>query len=50
VVRHREGFPDEVQADSYLEEEDDLVFIQGGAEVLRIPLDEVVSVAPKRES
>ena len=47
VVRHLEGSPDEVEADSYVEQDGELVFNREGTEVMRIPLGDVVSVAPK---
>jgi hypothetical protein len=47
VIRHRESWPDEVVADSYVEQDGDLVFVRDGAEVMRIPSADVVSVAPK---
>jgi len=47
VIRHRESWPDEVVADSYFEQDGDLVFVRDGAEVMRIPSADVVSVAPK---
>ena len=47
VVRHLEGRPDEVEADSYVEQDSELVFNREGTEVMRIPLGDVVSVAPK---
>jgi hypothetical protein len=50
VIRHPEGFPDEVLADRYVERDGDLVFTRGGCEVLRVPVADVVSVTPKGES
>ena len=50
MIRHRDSFPDEVLADSYLEQDGYLVFLRDGKEVIRIPLADVVSVAPKGES
>jgi len=50
MIRHREGLPDEVLADDYAEQEGDLVFTRDGEEVFRLPMADVVSVAPKDES
>lgn len=50
VIRHLHPPPDEVQADSYVEQDDHLVFVQDGKEIMRIPLADVVSVQPKRQS
>jgi hypothetical protein len=50
LIRHRESWPDEVVADSYVEQDGDLVFVRDGREVMRIPSADVTSVAPKGES
>ena len=51
VIRHRDaGFPDEVVADDYVEREGDLVFTRDDHEVFRVPVADVVSIAPKGES
>ena len=50
MIRHREGLPDEVLADDYAEQEGDLVFTRDGEEVFRLPMADVVRVAPKDES
>jgi hypothetical protein len=50
VIRHRHPPPDEVQADSYVEQDGFLIFLQDGKEILRLPVADVVSVGPKRET
>ena len=50
VIRHDKGFPDEVLADNYAEQDGDLVLTRDGEIVFRLPMAVVVSVAPKDES
>jgi len=47
VIRHREGWPDEVVADEYIEQDGDFVFIRDGDEVFRVHGADVVSVGPR---
>src|SRR6266568_4962956 len=41
VIRHREGWPDEVAADGYVERDGELIFTRDGEEVLRVPVADV---------
>ncbi len=50
VIRHLRGFPDEIEADRYENQGDDVVFLKGGKEVFRIPKAGVVSVEPRKDS
>jgi hypothetical protein len=50
VIQHHDGFPDEVLADSYHEQDGDLVFVRDGAEIMRIPSADVVRVTLKDET
>jgi hypothetical protein len=45
LLQRTHGASDEIEADSYEREGDDWVFHLGGAEVTRIPIDSIVSIA-----
>ncbi len=50
VIRYVEGFPDEVSADRYEDQEGDVVFMKDGAEVFRVHRADAESIEPRDES
>jgi hypothetical protein len=50
VVRYAEGFPDEIEADRFEEQEGDVVFMKDGAEVFRVRRADAVSIEPHDQS
>jgi hypothetical protein len=45
LLMKTDGPADEISADFYQREDDDWVFMLGGAEVARMPIDSIVSIA-----
>jgi hypothetical protein len=50
VIRYADGFPDEVLADLYEDQEADVVFMKDGAEVFRVRRADAVSIEPRDHS
>ena len=50
VIRYVEGFPDEVMADRYEEQEGDVVFMRDGAEVFRVRRADTESIENRDEA
>jgi hypothetical protein len=47
VITYAEGFPDEIEADRYEEQEGDVVFLKDGSEVFRVHRADAVSIHPR---
>jgi hypothetical protein len=50
VIRYVEGFPDEVEADRYEEQQGDVVFMRDGTEVFRVRRADAASIEPRGEA
>jgi len=50
VIRYLEGFPDEIVADQYEEQDRVVVFTRDGEEVFRIRRADAVSIESREES
>ena len=47
VIRHAEGFPDEIEADRYEKRDGDVIFVLDGVEVFRLREADVLSIEPR---